>query len=665
MIMSWAMYTEAPTAQGRADRRTQMAQDAGPEHTAGPPLDRAMTDRLTGALVALCGLLVVTVSPWLPVRGHAWLIAVGGIAVLSGGVLALLPRRRWQRQALRRSDAAWQAVFDESPVPMWVYDRSTLRFLAVNGAAVRHYGWSREEFLTMTSAEIRPVEAQEVLLADLERPATQFDGGALRMHSTKDGSLLQVEVYGRQVPAWGENARLVVALDVTDRRRAETALARRSVRDDLTGLPNRALLVDRLGQALERSGTAVGVLLVDLDRFRQLNELVGAAAGDEVMRAAGQRIRAVVPRESTVGRWGGDSFLVVVESADRAATNQLAEAALAAFGPAFEAGARTVELSASIGGALSRFGSDSASLLADAENALALAKAAGRGQVAFLDDHARYRAATRRTVEQELTDAIGDGQLYLVYQPQVSLADERLTAVEALVRWHHPERGSIPPAEFIPIAEESGGIGVLGDWVLDEACRQAALWAGQPGAPARVSVNVSALQVADRALPALVLDRLRAHHLTPDRLRLELTEYALAAPSAAPVLDELSEAGIGLSLDDFGTGYSSLAYLRRFPIDEIKVDRSFIAGMSTNDRDRAIVNNIVRLGSEMHLTTVAEGIGTSVQAAQLSELGCTLGQGYYWSRPFRAEHLQRWLASRPAPAARPALHVVRSRLAGA
>jgi diguanylate cyclase (GGDEF)-like protein/PAS domain S-box-containing protein len=741
--------------------------DVAAHDDSGHPLDRTATARLAAALYALCGLVIVAVSPWLPARSHAGLAAVGVCAMVAAGVIALLPWHRWPRlaslwiallalvliaahniftgidgfrytvlftvlaawiglghrrgttlamspliavayvvpllerhaahgaplislvygvplsvligesigwvttrlartqDALSQSDAAWQAVFDESPMPMWVYDRSSLRFLAVNDAAVRHYGWSRDEFLSMTSAQIRPAEAQEALLADLERPVTQFDGGALRLHCTKDGSILQVEVYSRLVPAWGADARLVVALDVTDRRRAATELARRSVRDELTGLPNRALLVDRLVQAIGRSGTAVSVLLMDLDRFRRLNELIGSAAADDVVRAAGQRIRAVVGRESTVGRWGGDSFLVIVESADRAAMNQLAQAITAAFGPAFEAADRTVELSASIGGAVGRLGSDSGSLLADAENALALAKAAGRGQFAFLDDHARYRAATRRTVEQELTEAIRDGQLHLVYQPQVSLADERLVAVEALVRWTHPVRGAIPPAEFIPIAEESGVIGELGDWVLDEACRQAAIWGHQGSGPARISVNVSAMQVADRALPALVLDRLRAHGLAPDRLRLELTEHALAAPSAGQVLDQLSEAGIGLSLDDFGTGYSSLAYLRRFPIDEIKVDRSFVAGMTTNDRDRAIVNNIVRLGTEMHLTTVAEGIETPVQAAHLSKLGCTLGQGYYWSRPFRAENLERWLRTRPSPGVRPALHVVRPQVAGA
>jgi diguanylate cyclase (GGDEF)-like protein/PAS domain S-box-containing protein len=723
------------------------------------PLDRVTVARLSAALFALCGLLVVVVTPWLPARSHVGLVLAGLAAIISAGVMMLLPWERWPRTAtlwltllstgliaihnvftgadgfrysilftvvaawtglchrpgttlalapllavayslplllvhngnvhnelatvaygvplsvligetiawvtarlgqsqaeLTRSDTAWQGVFVDSPVPMWVYDKTNLRFLAVNEAAVAHYGWSTEEFLGMQITDIRPEESREALVADLARPADELDRGAVWMHRTKQGALLDVEVHGRSVPAWGPDARLVVALDVTERHRAEAALARRTLRDDVTGLPNRALLLDRLGQALERSQATVGVVLVDLDRFRRLNELVGSAVADDLLRAAGQRVCAAVPREATVGRWGGDAFLVVVETADRSGMRELGEAILRSFAAPFETPKRAVQITVSAGAAVSGRGSDAGSLLTDAENALLMAKSGGRGRVALLDDHARYRAATRRTVEQQLAEAIRDGQLHLAYQPQLGLMDEELAAVEALVRWDHPDRGTIPPAEFIPIAEESGVIDALGEWVLDEACRQAALWAGRPGMPARMSVNISAVQVADPTLPRRVLETLATHGLPPDRLRLELTEHALAAPSAAHVLGQLSEAGIGLSLDDFGTGYSSLAYLRRFPIDEIKVDRSFVSGVTTSERDRTIVSSILRLGREMRLTTVAEGIETPAQAIRLTELGCSLGQGYHWSRPVSAERLERWIASRGA--GRPRLRVL-------
>ena len=723
------------------------------------PLDRVTVARLSAALFALCGLLVIAVTPWLPARSHLGLTLTGTAAIAAAGVMMLLPWERWPRTAtlwltllstgliamhnvftgadgfrysilftvvaawtglchprgttlalapllavayivpllllhdgnvsnqiatlaygvplsvligetiawvtarlgqsqaeLTRSDAAWEGVFADSPVPMWVYDRTTLRFLAVNDAAVSHYGWSAQEFLAMQITDIRPEETRDALIADLAKPTDELDRGAVWMHRTKQGALLDVEVHGRSVPAWGPEARLVVALDVTERHRAEAALARRSLRDDVTGLPNRALLLDRLAQALERSQATVGVVLVDLDRFRRLNELVGSTVADDVLRAAGQRVCAVVPREATVGRWGGDSFLVVVETADRSSMRELGEAIIRSFAAPFATPQRAVQITVSAGAAVSGRGSDAGSLLTDAENALLIAKTGGRDRVALLDDHARYRAATRRTVEQQLAEAIRDGQLYLAYQPQLGLMDEELVAVEALVRWDHPERGTIPPSEFIPIAEESGVIGALGDWVLDEACRQAALWAGRPGMPARMSVNVSAVQVADPSLPRRVLETLAAHGLPADRLRLELTEHALAAPSAAHVLGQLSAAGIGLSLDDFGTGYSSLAYLRRFPIDEIKVDRSFVSGVTTSERDRTIVSSILRLGREMRLTTVAEGIETTAQAIRLTELGCGLGQGYHWSRPIPAEHLERWITSRTA--ARPSLRVV-------
>ncbi|MDX6200436.1 MAG: hypothetical protein QOJ79_3587 [Actinomycetota bacterium] len=578
------------------------------------------------------------------------------LSVLIGETVAWVTARLGRVQAdLGRSDAAWQGVFAESPVPMWVFDRNTLQFLAVNDAAVASYGWTVEEFLAMTINDIRPETARAALALDLERPPEEPDRGAVWMHRTKDGTLLEVEVHGRSVPTWGPAARLVVAIDVTDRQRAQAALARRALRDEVTGLPNRALLLDRLSQALGRSPDGVGVLLVDIDRFRRLNELIGATAADDVLRAAGQRVRAVLPREATVGRWGGDAFLVIVETGDRDLLRDSGQAVVASFSAPFESTDRAVEVSVSAGAAMSCRGSDVGSLLTDAENALALAKSGGRGQVALLDDHARYRAATRRTVEQQLAEAIRDGQLRLAYQPQVDLRDGTLVAVEALVRWDHPERGTIPPAEFIPIAEESGAIVALGDWVLDEACRQAAWWM-RSGGPGRVSINVSAVQVADPSLPNRVLERLAVHRLSADRLRLELTEHALAAPSAAHVLGQLSDAGIGLALDDFGTGYSSLAYLRRFPIDEIKVDRSFISGLETSDRDRTIVSSIVGLGREMGLMTIAEGVETVGQAEQLVSLGCSVGQGYLYCRPIAPDDLERWLATRTS--GRRALRIV-------
>ncbi|GAC1443863.1 MAG: hypothetical protein NVSMB55_18630 [Mycobacteriales bacterium] len=719
------------------------------------PLDRSTIARISAALFALCGLLVIVVAPWLPARSHLGLLGTGLAAMATAGFMMLPHWERWPRSAtlwlagmatglialhnyftggdgfrysilftvvaawtglchprgttlalsplfalayvtpmlvahdkatelatvaygvplsvligetiawvtarlgraqveLGRSDAAWKGLFTDSPIPMWVYDRVDLRFLAVNAAAVAHYGWTADEFLRMKITDIRPEDATEQLRAAVALVDSEPDRGAVWVHQTKDGTPVEVEVHGQSVLAWGPDARLVVAIDVTDRQRAQAALARRTLRDEVTGLPNRALLLDRLGQALERSGT-IGILLVDLDRFRRLNELIGAAAADDVLRAAGQRVRAVVPREVTVGRWGGDAFLVMVESDDREALRSTGEAVVSAFAAQFETADRSIDVSVSVGAAVAGRGSDTGSLLTDAENALALAKAGGRGRVALLDDHARYRAATRRTVEQQLTEAIRDGQLHLAYQPQLDLRDESLLAVEALVRWNHPQRGTIPPAEFIPIAEESGAIVALGDWVLDQACRQAASWSRE-GGPARVSINVSAVQVADPSLPSRVLERLAHHGLAPDRLRLELTEHALAAPSAAQILGELSEAGIGLSLDDFGTGYSSLAYLRRFPIDEIKVDRSFVVGMTTSDRDRTIVSSILRLGGEMRLTTVAEGIETRAQADRLTALGCTLGQGFLYSRPVTAERLEHWIAARST--SRPSLRIV-------
>ncbi len=474
--------------------------------------------------------------------------------------------------------------------------------------------------------------------------------GVLELHSRR------LQVFPEEDINFVQSLANVLA-EAIDRRAAEDEMRRRALHDPLTLLPNRTLFGDRLAHALlqsRRRGTLTGVLFCDIDHFKLINDSLGHAAGDELLTGVAPRLKEALRPGDTVARFGGDEFAVLIEDlADEREAVEVAERIGASFTRPFVLSGIEHFVTASIGIALGReAGVRPETLIRDADAAMYRAKERGRGRYELFDQVMRARAVERLQLENELRRAIGRDELRMHYQPIVSLDTGAIVGLEALVRWQHPGRGLILPANFIPTAEESGAIESLGRWVLERACRQAAEWhLARPDAfPIGMSVNLSARQVAKPDLPDLVGEVLATTGLDPASLSLEITESALVEESAAPVenLAALRAMGVRLVIDDFGTGYSSLAYLRRFPLDAIKVDRSFVEGLGIEQDSAAIVDALVAMSRALSLGVIAEGVETGTQISELKRLGCRQAQGFFFAMPLPAEEIPALLAT-PSP----------------
>jgi diguanylate cyclase (GGDEF)-like protein/PAS domain S-box-containing protein len=443
------------------------------------------------------------------------------------------------------------------------------------------------------------------------------------------------------------------------RLRTDRELQRVALRDPLTGLANRALLLDRIDQALARrgrDGRRIALLLLNVDRFKLVNETLGHEIGDELLVTVARRIKASVRREDTVARLGADEFAVLSEPvADVHEAVELAHRVASAVGEPVRHGGHQLEPSISIGIAVDGVEWDQAlDPVREANTALHWAKEHGRSRFEIYDAGMRQLAAERLEVESDLRRAILAGELEAWYQPQVSVATGEIVAAEALVRWRHPERGLLAPAQFLHVAEDSGLIVRLGEQVLDAACSEAATWATRPGLPRSVSVNLATAHLTDPALVPFVGDLLAHTALPPERLTIEITEGTLLddVDAALGALYALHQLGVRVSVDDFGTGYSSLRYLAQLPVDEVKIDRSFVQVLNGDPAPRAIVSAVVGMAHALGLVVVAEGVETLHQLDVLRELGCDVGQGYLWSRARTAEDFRACVAHRGCQAVR-------------
>jgi len=445
---------------------------------------------------------------------------------------------------------------------------------------------------------------------------------------------------------------LVAALHRAERSeagrvRAEDDLRRQALSDALTGLPNRAGLDVELTRRLAGTNAPVGLLFVDLDHFAAVNTSLGTAAGDELLLVVAERLRGCAREAATTARLSGDEF-VVVDDLDVSGATALAQRVLAAIGEPVVVQGLEIVVSASVGVAVTAGPEDTPErLLHHAAVAMHRAKARGRRRVEVHDPARTDAVVDRLRLLGELRRSISDGDLRLHFQPRIGLAAGTMTGVEALVRWQHPVRGLLPPSEFIDVAEESGLVRELGTWVLEAAVAQAARWAGDPAQrTVEMAVNVSARQLADPGLVGAVTAVLGRHGLDPHLLVLEVTETALMTDpdAAAAALRALKELGVGIAVDDFGTGYASLTYLQRFPVDELKIDRSFVMGLGVNDGDDAIVATCVQLAHAMGIRAVAEGVETEAQRLALIGMDCDFVQGYHFARPLTASALEDWVA---------------------
>jgi diguanylate cyclase (GGDEF)-like protein/PAS domain S-box-containing protein len=433
-----------------------------------------------------------------------------------------------------------------------------------------------------------------------------------------------------------------VATDITAARKASRQLSWLAHNDALTGLANRHQFRSRLAALLAGPGASFAVLCLDLDHFKSVNDTLGHGIGDALLHAVGQRLRGVTRRSDLVARLGGDEFAVLMEVGEPDEVQRLTERVIESLRQPCEVGGLQLATYASIGVAVApRDGQDVDTLLNHADLALYAAKTAGRNELRYFAP--AMAASTRRRValERALRGALDRGELQLVFQPQVAIEDWAIAGFEALSRWHHPELGEVAPSEFIPVAEEAGLMPALGDWVLVQACRQAASWAQ----PLVVSVNVSPVQALGSGFVERVLAVVADAGLPAGRLELEITESVFLQESSATLeaLRALRSAGVRIALDDFGTGYSALAYLRRFPFDTLKIDRSFVRELATRGDARAIVKMILALARTLNMHTVAEGVEEPAHAAALQRYGCRTMQGFLVARPLPAADLAAFL----------------------
>jgi diguanylate cyclase (GGDEF)-like protein/PAS domain S-box-containing protein len=529
-------------------------------------------------------------------------------------------------------------------------------YISVNGALCEMTGYGEQELLGRT---FQSITHPDDLVADVEHHRGLIDG-TLDAYQTekrylhRDGHEVWVQLGVSPVrDQHGQVSYFIVQThDITERRRFEDELAHRALHDPLTALPNRALFVDRVAHALVRSRRHAGhvaVLFVDLDRFKLVNDGMGHGAGDAVLVDSARRLCEAARAEDTVARLGGDEFTILCENAAGDEVRVIAERVLAAFAPPFEHDGREFHLGVSVGIRISDPSAATPDLmLRDADIALYAAKENGRGRYEIFDPEARSGDVDLLATEQALRLALRNNELCVHYQPTVELETERIIGFEALMRWRHPERGLIPPGDFIPAAEESGLIVPMGKWVLVEACSQLERWRreGVVEDHVRVAVNVSGRQLSRPELPQTVADALATAELDPARLCIEITETAIIhnPEIALANLHAIKRQGVLIALDDFGVGFSSLSQIRDLPpVDVIKVDRSFTAGLGLNASDTAVVGAVLSLTRSLGLTAIAEGVETAEQARLLRESGCPVGQGFHFARPQPVDELVRML----------------------
>jgi diguanylate cyclase (GGDEF)-like protein/PAS domain S-box-containing protein len=591
---------------------------------------------------------------------------VAAMDVLVGSLGAVLERVRRQQDhdaALERRERRYRLLFTRNPHPMWVYDLETLRFLEVNAAAVAMYGFTPEEFQARTILDIRPAEDHAGLndmvqrLRALAGPTRHFQA----RHRLKDGRLIDVEISGDDIEFDGRRARLVLAHDVSARRQAEhdKAQAERErervlselqvavSHDALTGLPRYATLTPWLDARIAEGGP-VCLLLVELDRFSALNQTLSHEAADEVLRQVGARLGTVSDGQVRVCHLAGDEFVALAAGFDDTGAQALAERLRARVAEPVEAGGARVSLTATVGiAAWPRHGDTANELLRRAEAACERGKAAGRDCVRWYSAEAMQALEDRITLGSRLRTAVERGELQLLYQPMFRGRGGRAVGLEALLRWRHPELGAVSPSRFIPVAENLGLMGEIGDWVVREACRQLAAWRDAGLEDFRVSVNVSPLQLQRPGLVATVREALAAHGLPASRIELEITESALMEnlERARDKLRRFARMGVSVALDDFGTGYSSLAYLKELELHKLKIDKSFVRGLPHDHKAAAMARTIVSIAHQFGLTVAAEGVETADQALFLEAVGCDLLQGYLLAYPLEPDAVAGLLAA--------------------
>ena len=595
-----------------------------------------------------------------------------GLGALAGLLCAALSLGVWFLMRGRRgfgagTEVARQAVFEQWPTTALVLDPATLQIVAANPAALRHTGYTHEEvrklpFTALFSAE--GAADERALLARLQ-DATARAPIEMRQRC-KDGSLRNVEATAHRLDLEGRAVLAVTVHDVTVRRVVESKLLERhqhldhlAHHDQLTGLPNRLYLAAHLPDAITEAkdkGTLLAALFLDLDRFKHVNDSRGHETGDKLLKTVAQRIRSTMRSEDLVVRMGGDEFVVVMKDVKNTEkVHEAAERINRALSAPMVVDGRTLVTTVSIGVALyPRDGLDMGELLRHSDTAMYQAKDRGRNNFQLFSPTMDRRLKERIAVEASLRTALQAHQLEVHYQPIVDIESHRVVALEALLRWRHPSQGFVRPERFVRIAEEAGLIVPIGEFVLQRAIEDMVEWRQSGATLVPVALNVSAVQLQRSNLADSIERLTKQHGLEPTMLQVELTESAVferreerAREVAQDAVAKLRELGVHIAIDDFGTGYSSLSYLKRWRVDTLKIDRSFVRDLVTDLSDLAIVSAIIAMARHLHIEVVAEGIEGWQQLEKLRQMGCHYAQGYLFARPAAAADCRRYVSGEP------------------
>ncbi len=558
-------------------------------------------------------------------------------------------KQKRAEETLRESESRYRLLFDRNPYPIWVFDAETLHFLAVNEAACRKYGLSEEEFLKKTLKDV--LREEDLLSFGTER--VEDASAKVTRHQTANGEIIDVEIAAQCITYSGRPARLELVTDVTDRKRSEERLLHDAMHDGLTGLANRSLFMDHLRLMIKRSrnrkSIPFAVLYLDFDRFKVINDSLGHAEGDKLLKYIARRLESCVRTGDLIARLGGDEFVILLsELADTGEALLVAERIQNDLKSGFDLAGREIFTTTSIGITMSTSGYQSADdMLRDADIAMYYAKSKGKAQYQIFDKAMHKHAGKKLQIETEMRGAIQRHEFKVLYQPILRLDTGGLIGFEALLRWIHPTRGPVTPDEFIPLAEENGLIMKLGQLVIEESCQQLREWHTKlmSAEGLTVSVNLSSREFLQLDLVERISAHLRDAQLDPRFLKVEITESHIMENSelAEEILYRLRDLGIEISLDDFGTGYSSLSYLHQLPVNYLKIDRSFIGRMGVREENREIVNTIVRLAQNLKMKVIAEGIETMEQLTELAEMGCEYGQGYLFALPLDADEARQFI----------------------
>ncbi|MBZ0262444.1 MAG: EAL domain-containing protein [Hyphomicrobiales bacterium] len=539
----------------------------------------------------------------------------------------------------RNAAISFRLLFENNPVPMWVVEKSSLRYIDVNTAALAHYGYTRDQFLKMTLLDIRPPREHERILEDARTNFGADSSDEDWIHLKADGTEIIVTTYSKPIKYQGRDAAIVAIIDITERRKHEARVQYLVEHDALTGLPNRSFFLELLEGSLSKRAQNhyyTSIILIDIDDFKGVNDTLGHQVGDNLIVAVANRLEECIGDRGVVARLGGDEFVILLPML---ADPEEAHAAAIELINAFETPLAIphhdllVRISAGVSSGLDN-SIDPSTLLMNADLALYKAKSDGGGVCRIYEPQMSLQMIVHREMERDLRQALANNQLVIHYQPLLELAGCTEVGFEALLRWNHPEKGMIPPSAFIPIAESSGMIVAIGTWVLEQSCQLATTWKKNLS----IAVNVSPAQFKSGKLVAIIAAALEKSGLAAHRLELEITESVLLEKSSETleILKSLKNLGVSIALDDFGIGYSGLGYLNSFPIDKIKIDQSFIRDIGIKSKAVELIRAAINIGQSLGIETLAEGIETKEQLEILQTLGCQLGQGFLFSRAIPA-----------------------------